>query len=127
MIELIQMLLSWNGILTLVVVLYVVDDVFRLGWKTKARRMFGREDIFNKDPELLLVEQELVRLEELIVELSKEIATGSNVPRKAKVERVSSPFVTHESGERAPIPVTVHNEKNGKSWQSWSDVERNKS
>jgi len=115
MIELLQMLLSWQGILTLIIALYVVDDVFRLGLKPKVRKMVGRDDIFNKDPEIILIEQEIVRLERLIVQLSNEIAAGSNIPRKPKVEKVSSPFLVSDRVK------SIHHGGQEKTWQSWSD------
>ena len=113
MIELFQMLLSWQGILTLIVALYVIDDVFRLGLKPKVRKMVGRDDIFNKDPEIIALEQELARLESNFQTLFAEY-NSNKTPKKDWEKR---------NPAQEKIKQIKHDGQ-GKTWQSWSDTEK---
>jgi hypothetical protein len=122
MIELFQMLLSWQGILTLIVALYVIDDVFRLGLKPKVRKMVGRDDIFNKDPEIIALEQKLARLESNF----QKLFTQHSSTQAPKRDWEPTPDQRYNWETRNPAPVTVRNETTGKTWQSWSDVEKRK-
>lgn len=134
MIELIQMLLSWNGILTLVVALYVIDDVFRLGWKTKVRKMVGRDDLFNKDPEIHALEREIERLEENFQTLFTRLnlisqANNLTVPKSGMTGPVPSSGHVDEGPHPLPNqderPVRqIHHDGQGKTWQSWSDKQK---
>lgn len=67
MIELIQMLFSWSGILTLIIAIYVIDDVFCFGWKEKIRKKVVGDDILNNDPEILLLKQDIINLKKEVI------------------------------------------------------------
>jgi hypothetical protein len=112
MLDLIEMLFSWNGILTLIVVIYVIDDVCALGIKPRVREWVGRKGVLNKDPDVVLLEQEIVRLEQMIVDVIQR-----GVPAGERVTEVKSPFVNRPEVKNyasAPTPPP-------KSWTPWSE------
>lgn len=118
MLDLIQMLFSWNGILTLIIALYVIDDVFTLGLKPKVRTLVGRDNILNKDPDVILLEQEVVRLEQLIIALQQSNGT----PAGASRPEVKSPFAQRNEVVNATAPPA--NSAPTKQWKSWAEKQK---
>jgi hypothetical protein len=132
MLDLIEMLFSWNGILTLIVVIYVIDDVCALGIKPRVREWVGRKGVLNKDPDVVLLEQEIVRLEQLIVDILKR-----GVPTGPMVTEVKSPFAERPEvknpGMAGPLPTPPYagvtqegphplpDQNAGKSWTPWAE------
>lgn len=43
--DLFGFLMSWPGLMTLIVLAYVVDDIFSMGWKEKVRGMLGQDEV----------------------------------------------------------------------------------
>jgi hypothetical protein len=109
--DLLEMLFSWSGLLTLIIIVYVIDDVAALGIKPRVRELIGRHGVLNKDPDVVLLEREFARLEKMIVELK---STATVAP---DIKKSSRPLA--ESKEvKNPIPPTPAGTQ---KWTSWVD------
>lgn len=120
MLDLIKMLFSMEGILLLIVATYVIDDVCALGIKIRVRNAIGRQGVLNKDPDVVLLEQEIVRLEGLIVAIAAQAGSGSAVRAERLVAtEVASPFAQRDEVVNATPPPMVGS--GTKAWKSWAD------
>ena len=114
MFDLIKLLFSFEGILLLIVGLYVIDDVCGLGWKKMAREQIGRDKVFH-DPEIDGLRARIETLETHANNSQIHVrATGARNP----AEMPSPPG--QSAGAQPTVPQPPNDAVN-KGWKSWAD------
>ena len=117
MLDLIGFAFSLPGLAVILVALYVVDDVFGLGWKKKVRELVGRDNLFH-DPEIDELRNELNTLRGMVEAHAKNGPAHNRAPDGCAPESsLSAAFAPKTTTPGSNPPTDAVN----KGWTSWAD------